>query len=505
MADTSVDASVLVVGAGPTGLVLAAELARRGVACELIDERSGPQAWDRATVVHPGSLEVFEAMGIADRFLQAGTPQRGARIYAAGKVLGEYEITDSGSTYPYNLGMSEEVTEGILTDHLRTLGGDVTRSARLVGLTPGADGLVAEIDRAGNRSATAYRWVVGCDGLHSVVRTSSGIALEGHEIAEPWAVFDATLSGWSDRFDLTFVYLEPVPVIFTALPDRRWRVYLRPSSPDADLVTDAMSTLTRYEPDVTFVDVERPTRFHCHTMIAGRFRKGSVLVAGDAAHLCSPSQGHGMNTGLQDAMNLAWKLALVAGGHAAPALLDSYDAERRPIAEMVAGAGDEFEHMQLLTEAVERDRRDQELRADFSSVAGRHHEIVAAAEMDVSYVGSPIVAGDVVPTGRGVSAGARLPALRQLVHRAGHTVLLLAAPTLGPDALTELAAAVGAVSTDSPLFEATVCEVVDAATADCLGIAGVTLLAVRPDGYVGLRADDDHVAALGAYGRRITG
>ena len=152
---TSDGTSVLVVGAGPTGLVLASELVRRGVACELIDERPGPQAWDRATVIHPGSLEVFEALGIADRFLAAGTPQRGARIYSDGEVLGEYEITDSGSTYPFNLGMSEEVTESIVADHLRALGGDVTRSARLVGLTPSADGLVAEIDRAGSRSSTA--------------------------------------------------------------------------------------------------------------------------------------------------------------------------------------------------------------------------------------------------------------------------------------------------------------------------------------------------------------
>ncbi len=501
--DVTTDATtVLVVGAGPTGLVLASELVRRGVACELIDERSGAQAWDRATVVHPGSLEVFEAMGIADRFLAAGTPQRGARIYSDGQELGEYEITDSGSTYPFNLGMSEEVTESILTDHLRAAGGGITRSARLVGLTPRADGLVAEIDRDGTRSSTAARWVVGCDGLHSVVRHSSGIVLEGHEIAEPWAVFDATLHGWPHRFDLTFVYLEPVPVIFTALPDRRWRVYLRPSSSTADLVTDALSTLSRYEPAVSFVDVERPTRFHCHTMIAGRFRAGQVLVAGDAAHLCSPSQGHGMNTGLQDAMNLGWKLALVAGGHADAALLDSYDAERRPIAEMVAGSGDAFEHMQLLTSEVERHRRDQAMRTDFTSATARHHEIVAAAEMDVSYAGSPIVAGDAA---RGVVAGARLPALRQHVHRAGHTVLVVGAPTVASAALTALSTAVVADNTDSPLFEATMAEALDAATAELLGVDGLTLLAVRPDGYVGLRADVDHVAALADYRRRITG
>jgi hypothetical protein len=351
----------------------------------------------------------------------------------------------------------------------------------------------------------AVTWVVGCDGLHSVVREASGIVLAGHAIAEPWAVFDATLGGWPHRFDLTFVYLEPVPVIFTALPDQRWRVYIRPSSATVDLVADATTTIAKYEPEVSFVDVERPTRFHCHTMTAGQFRKGPVMVAGDAAHLCSPAQGHGMNTGVQDAMNLAWKLALVAGGHADPRLLDSYDAERRPIAEMVGTEGDEFEHMQLLTNADERDQRDQAMRTNFASPAGRHHEKVAAAEMDVSYAGSPIVAGDAAPSVGGVAAGGRLPALRDAVHRAGHTVLLLGAPTIDPAALSQLSAALTDVTTDSPVFEATVTEVVDVPTADQLGVTDLTLLAVRPDGYVGLRADVGHAAALVAYRRRITG
>jgi 2-polyprenyl-6-methoxyphenol hydroxylase-like FAD-dependent oxidoreductase len=241
-------------------------------------------------------------------------------------VLGEYEITDSGSTYPYNLGLSEEVTESLLTDHLHDVGGTVTRSARLVALTPEGGELVAGIDHDGHRTSREFRWVIGYDGLRSVVRDASGITLEGLEIAEPWAVFDATLQSWSERFDLTFVYLEAVPVILTPLPDRRWRVYLRPTSAASDLVTDTTATLARYAPEVTFTDVARPTRLHCHAMIADRFRRGSVLVAGDAAHLCSPSEGHGMNTGLQDAMNLAWKLALVEHGDANPALLDSYAA-----------------------------------------------------------------------------------------------------------------------------------------------------------------------------------
>ena len=348
-------------GAGPTGLLLAAELRRRSVPCMLVDANPGPLHWDRATVVHPRSLEVFASLGLAEQFLAAGTPQRGARLHSHGEVLGAFELSSSGSSFPFNVGMSEEVTEAILTEYLGTVGGAVTRGTRLVGLTPGADGVHAEIEHDGARHELDVAWVVGCDGIHSPTRDACGIELVGHDIDTPWAVFDATLTGWTDVYDLTLVYLESVPVILTALPDRRWRVYLRPSSPDADLVADAAATLRGYAPGASFTDVENPTRFHCHSKVATHFRAGRVLLAGDAAHLCSPAQGHGMNTGLQDAANLAWKLALVHHGAADAALLDSYEIERRPAAAMVAASGDEFEAV-LGARTTDRDERDRSLR-----------------------------------------------------------------------------------------------------------------------------------------------
>src|SRR5204862_6187637 len=142
-----------------------------------------------------------------------------------------------------------------------------------------------------------------------------------------------------------------------ARPGRRWRVYLRPGSEVSDLVADAASTLRVYAPAASFVGVENPTRFHCHTKVATQFRSGAVFLAGDAAHLCSPAEGHGMNGGLQDAFNLAWKLALFHHGAADPALLDSYEAERRPVAEMVTQSGAVTEHTQTMGDATERDSR----------------------------------------------------------------------------------------------------------------------------------------------------
>jgi 2-polyprenyl-6-methoxyphenol hydroxylase-like FAD-dependent oxidoreductase len=514
------DLAVLVVGAGPTGLLLASGLQRRGVPIHLIDARPAPLHWDRATVVHPRSLEVFESLGLVDRFLDAGCRQRTIKIHSGSQVLGTMDLSTCGSIYGFNLGLSEEVTESILTDYLHRHGGEVNRSSRLVGLTHHPDGALADIERDGGRYQVQARWVVGCDGLHSPTRELSGIGLEGHDIAKPWAVFDATLQGWADTFEANFVYLETLPVILTALPGQRWRVYMRPSSPESDLVAEATSITRLYAPAVSFVDVENPTRFHCHTKVATKFRTGAVFLAGDSAHLCSPAEGHGMNSGLQDAFNLAWKLALVHHGATDPALLDSYEAERRPIAEMITQSGDVAEHAQTMTDPAERNNRDQAIKAMLADPKARHHEVVAETELNVDYVRSPIVSGD---ANTHLASGKRLPntiqvqrsdgqpcRLDQLAHRAGHTLLLLGGPTADGPALVELQTALQELATDSPLFEAAVALStqpeprnrigrLQPVGADLLGVQGTTLLVVRPDGYIGLRSDGEHLSALERY------
>ncbi|MEX2112837.1 MAG: FAD-dependent monooxygenase [Pirellulales bacterium] len=513
------DATVLVVGAGPTGLLLASELYRRGVECRVIDAHPAPLHWDRATVVHPRSLEVFESLGLLEPLLAAGVKQRVARLHSAGKVLGEIDLATCGSRYGFNIGISEEVTESILTEYLRQQGGEVIRSSSLVELEHQQDGLVATIQRDGATEQVSVRWVVGCDGLHSTTRNLSGIELTGHDIAQCWAVFDATLTGWSDSYEANYAYLDDIPVILTALPGRRWRVYLRPSSPDSDLVADASSTIGRYLPTIGFDEVANPTRFHCHTKVATRFRSGRILLAGDAAHVCSPAQGHGMNSGLQDAFNLAWKLALVCQGHCTSALLDSYEAERRPVAQTITASGDAIEQAQAVTDPAERRTRDESLRAVFANPNSRHHEAIAEAELDIDYQDSPIVMGD---KHEALAPGQRLPdtievflaggeacRLRELTHRAGHTALLIGGCSAHHDGLARL---------DGSLRSQCVASVIEAtvvlsgrhddpapyarlapASAGQLGIDEVTLLIIRPDGHVGLRADRNHLESLAAY------
>jgi FAD binding domain-containing protein len=361
---------------------------------------------------------------------------------------------------------------------------------------------------------------VGCDGIHSPTRQLSGIHFEGHDIAKPWAVFDATLQGWTETFEGNFVYLDTLPVILTALPGQRWRVYLRPSSEDSDLVADATATLRVYAPGTSFVAVENPTRFHCHTKVARQFRSGAVFLAGDAAHLCSPAEGHGMNSGLQDAFNLAWKLALVHHGIADAGLLDSYGAERRAVAEMVTQSGDATESAETIIDSIERESRDRAIKAMLADSKARHHEIVAETELNIDYSRSPIVSGDANGC---LAPGDRLPGtipvhrsngqsyrLHELSRRTGHTLMLLAGANAHGSEVVNLYAALQELATDSLLFEAAIAVgtgpdlpgqigQLEPVAANLLGVEGITVVAVRPDGYVGLRSDRDHLTAIEQY------
>lgn len=511
--------SVLVVGAGPTGLLAAAELLRRGVDCLLIDAHEQAMGWDRATVVHPRSLEIFEQLRIVEPFLAAGVRQHKVHIRSAGASLGEIDLSLCGSRYSFNMGISEEVTERILADHLLSMGGRIVRATRLVGLEEGDNGVLATLEHEGIKSEVLAQWVIGCDGHNSTVRTIAGIVEEGHDIPDPWAVFDASVHGWTESFEANYAYLDDIPVVLTSLPGGRWRVYLRPASGESDLANDALSTLRRYLPEARFEEVANPTRFQCHTKVAQRYRSGRMLLAGDAAHTCSPAQGHGMNSGLQDAFNLAWKLALVCQGHCSDRLLDSYQAERRPVAEMITESGDATDSGQMIRGPARRHQRDTAIRAAFSDPQSRHHEAVAEAELDIDYADSPIVMGD---RSGPILPGQRLPdgigillaeggtgRLYQLADRAGHTALVLGSRVTANAELAEVRRRVEAAS-DGAIIEAIISIAarpdapsadvsLDQVAADRFGPDGVTLLVVRPDGHVGLCVVRDHAAALAAY------
>jgi 2-polyprenyl-6-methoxyphenol hydroxylase-like FAD-dependent oxidoreductase len=513
------ETDVLIAGAGPTGLLLAAELQRRDVRVLLIDAHDAPMGWDRATVVHPRSLEIFESLGIVEPVLEAGVRIRAARFHSDGEVLGALEFSNNDSRYGFDIGLSEETTERVLTEYLEDVGGGVTRSSRLVGLEQGSDRVVATLECEGKRREVDAAYLVGCDGFRSTVRVATGIEYGGSTEEEPWAVFDAGVENWNAGFDITCAHFDETLVILTPLPGERFRVYLRPPAGTTDFETTAREILDRYSPGVAFTDVANPTPFRCHARLAEHFRAGRVLLAGDAAHACSPTEGHGMNTGLQDAYNLGWKLALVCRGEGGQVLLDSYEFERRPVAARIVQSGADSDAAQALVEPGQRAARDAEVVATFSNPESVHHEAAAAAEIDRSYAGSPVVFGD----GSGIAGAGRLlpdtaPALmpggealplHDFAHRTGHTLFVIGGPGAPGEQVGALLAEIEAAASEwTPVdaaFGFTVDEAggrlgrIEAATAAQLEVAGVTLLAVRPDRYIGLRQDEPDVAALTGY------
>ena len=509
---------VLVVGAGPTGLLLAAELARRDVSCLLIDALDAPQGWDRATVVHERSLEIFEALGIADPLVDAGVKTRGARFHSNGEVVAELSLDRTESRYGYQLGLSEEVTESVLTEYLEAVGGAVTRSTRLVELEPGESSVTATIESDGERRRVVAEWVVGCDGHRSFVREAAGIDFPGTTIEAPWAVFDATVDRWEDDYDLVFPFLDQPPLILTPLPERRWRAYVRPTSDSSDLVAEAEGVLRRYKPAARFTGVENPARFHCHSRVASRYREGRVLLAGDAAHACSPNEGHGMNTGLQDAFNLGWKLALVcrgaAGAGPARHLRDRAAAGRRA-RRRLRGRGRSRACPHRRRRAGGSRRGD--LREALADPELAHHEAAAASEIDRVYPSSRAVAGGDGPspgpgrllpdTGQVEPADGDPRPLHELTHRPGHTLVVIGGPDADPDRVAELVAELerhagsgrgrGRRSEHGSGRRAG-----RAARRVGGGQArrrGVTVVAVRPDRYIGLRDDRGDPRAVQAY------
>jgi 2-polyprenyl-6-methoxyphenol hydroxylase-like FAD-dependent oxidoreductase len=352
-------AEVLVVGAGPVGLTLAAELARHGVRARIVDKLDAPLPWCRAIGVTPRTLEVFDAMGIARRIIDAGLWLEGLRLMVDDHP--PRDIAIDLSDLPYGeLGIRQSETERILAEHLASFGVAVERGAALAALTPDDDGVSVALHHAGGRrETTRFSYVVGCDGAHSVVRHALGIAFEGEAFEMGFMLGEVTLDADLPRgMALRAMKLREndAPDMFIAIPlpePGRYRVSslasvetdgapatghgLQTDRPGPSL-DDLQAVADRVVPTpLALSELSWSSFFRISMRLAERYREGRVFLAGDAAHIHPPTGGQGMNTGIQDAFNLAWKLARVVGGRAPAALLDTYEAERRPVgADVIA-------------------------------------------------------------------------------------------------------------------------------------------------------------------------
>ena len=331
----------LVVGAGPTGLVMAAELARYGVPTRIIDKRAQPAHHSRALVIQPRILEIFEDMGIVKEFLEVGKPIAAFNPYIAGRHLSRIEWQNDNTAYaPLILEQSE--TERILEEYLSELGVNVERRTELIDLRQTENAIATEIRySSGIKDALVARYVFGCDGAHSVVRKALRLDFAGDRYPEDFILADLKID-WDLADDEVHIFLKDGKVL-AALPlsgRGRYRLIAsREGDPAPGHEHPAEPTLAEFQQLLkgrlpVYARLKKPewlAAFRLHHRISEEVRIGRVFLAGDAAHIHSPVGGQGMNTGIQDAYNLAWKVALVETGKVHPELLDTYQTERLPV------------------------------------------------------------------------------------------------------------------------------------------------------------------------------
>ena len=337
------DTDVLIAGAGPTGLMLANQLARRGVRVLIIDRHAGPARETRALGVQARTLEIYQKLGIVDRALALGKRGDGANLWAQGKRKGRVPLGDAGKSvtpYPYILVLGQDDNERIMGERLRDWNLSVTWNTELVALEQQNDGVVATLNSAdGTTRQITAAWVGGCDGARSAVRELNKIPFVGAPYEHVFFVADVEMTGTMVPDEVNvYLWKSGFHLFFPMRGENHWRIVgiLPPELRNKDDVDfDAVIPSVRGEAgsDLSFKSCSWFSTYRIHHRAAERFREGRCFLMGDAAHVHSPVGAQGMNTGLQDAYNLAWKLALVVQGKADATLLDSYEAERIPVAQ----------------------------------------------------------------------------------------------------------------------------------------------------------------------------
>jgi len=456
---------VLIAGAGPVGLTLAMALKRLGVDVRVADEAAARTDKSKALVIWPRTLELLDIQGCAQTFVDAGHPVVGARILAERKLLVEVRLDTARSTYRSALMIAQSQTERLLEEQLAGLCMQVERQVALESFAEDEAGVTATLRHAdGREESMRAAYLIGCDGAHSAVRHGLGAQFEGDTLPSDWILADLSLDGAIARDEIMVCWApEGVLVLFPISGDR-FRVI-------ADIAPGGQEAAPpRLEAVQTLLDERGPSglrahdpiwmsNFHINERKVKSYRKGRVFLCGDAAHVHSPAGGQGMNTGMQDAFNLAWKLAMVWHDQAASALLDSYSPERSAIGAQVLRNAGNLTKLAILQNPILQEIRNLAVGALGRIPSLRQRLVDQMTEVDLNYRGHGLT---VNPPPRGAShrpaggerapdvatAGATGSHLHDLLRTGRFAVLSVgASPLTLPESLQAIAVAAHAQAT----------------------------------------------------------
>ena len=477
MSNSATETDVLIVGAGPVGLFLANECARRGLRWRLIETRSSQSQHSKALAIFPRTLEIFDMAGVVGPFLEKANRVTSVAVITHGRTLADMRFTPEETPYSFVAMVPQDVTERLLAEELQRRGGQVEYETTFVSADQQDDSVVATVDHKGQPIQIRAGFVVGCDGAHSAVRRALKLPLEGGEYEDSFMLADIETNETLPANQMQLCPSEFGPVAIFPMSATRRRVvatieHPEGDAPSLDLVRKIL--VQRAPSGIEARTLHWSSYFRIHHRHAPQLRVGRIFIAGDAAHIHSPFGGQGMNTGLHDVWNLVWKLDLFLHGRGNEQLLDSYSAERIPVIKNV------IETTDLLTKVMGTPNKfAQALRDTVIPMVSRlapfqHAFVQRLSELGIAYRGSPIIEGpgkryfdDSMCGGKGISS-------RFLVMIDDEKEPFV------KEAAKQLRESLGGIV-----------EVRSASN------PGVTL--VRPDGYIAYSAHNhDRVAALGA-------
>ena len=396
MQTVDVDTDVLIVGAGPVGLFLANECARRGLRFRLVEARSGQSEHSKALAIFPRTLEIFDMAGVVAPFLERANRVTKVAVLTHGRPLAHMRFAPEESPYPFVAMVPQDVTERLLLEQLTKKNGAVEYETSFISAVQYRDYVRVTLDKKGQQVETTAAYVVGCDGAHSAVRHLLNLPFEGAEYNDLFMLADVETNDALPGDELQLCPSELGPVAIFPMSATRRRVVATIEKPEGDAPSLELVRKILAERAPSGLEARAlhwSSYFRIHHRQVAKLRVRRIFIAGDAAHIHSPFGGQGMNTGLHDVWNLVWKLDLAVRGHGNEALLDSYSTERRPVIKNV------IETTHFLTKAMGTPNKfAQGLRDTIIPMVSRlapfqHAFVQRLSELGIAYHGSPIVDG----------------------------------------------------------------------------------------------------------------